>query len=116
MSLQARLIRYLKNNEGKKFAKGELADLARQKGGYTGETTGRRLRIMHEASTVGPNPQSPCYDEQLKALELLDGAVIQCERRNKNHCFYWCESGTVKKPQQAEIKVINGVPTAIYGA
>lgn len=89
LSLQARLIRYLRNNPNQWFAKATLCELARQKHNHaTWEHTARRLRIMAEASKYGANPQSPTYAEQLKALELLDGSKIEVEHRGKNHSFY----------------------------
>ncbi len=101
-SLQHRLVRYLSNRPFVKVAKGQLEVLAKQKGGYTGETVGRRLRILAEVSERGVTPNTPTTREQEKAVELLDGAKIKVEHRNKNHCFYWYEPSKTKVQRKIE--------------
>lgn len=99
-TLQQRLFNYLKARPYEKVAKGKLADLARQNGGYTGETVGRRMRVFAEVSEYGMSFNST--PEHHRALELLGGAKIKVEHRGKNHCFYWYEP-TTKTIEHVEV-------------
>lgn len=76
-SLQERLVRFFEKRPGEKIAKATIADLAREKMGVTGETVGRRLRVLHEVSqwphTLSDTP------EHTRARELLAGAKIERE-------------------------------------
>lgn len=49
---KARCLAFLTRNAGKWFAKGNICDLARIHGGYTGEMTGRRLRELAKANEI----------------------------------------------------------------
>lgn len=106
LSLQERLVRYLRKNPYKKFAKGELCDLARDKMGVTGETVGRRLRVLAEVKGMNPLLASRTSQEHVKALELLDGGTIEVEHRDKNHCWYWYVPPLQKKVRK--VKIVDG--------
>ena len=101
LSVQERLARYLIKNALQKIAKGALADLAREKMGVTGETVGRRLRILHEASFMSID-ECPS-DEHIKALSLLEGGVVQVEYREKQHAWYWYEPPKTKMVRKVRI-------------
>ncbi len=88
LSLQERLVRYLKAHPGEWYAKGELARMAHEKMGVTGESVGRRLRVLAEVNGMHPLIASRTSPEHEKALELLDGGVVEVTRREKNHCWY----------------------------
>lgn len=87
-SLQKWLIDRFRQHPNEWIAKERIAESAKKHLNRTGETTGRRLRIMAEASQYGANPQSPCYQEQLKALERLDGAKIEVQGEKHSHYRY----------------------------
>lgn len=84
-SLQERLVRYLEKNPGVRIAKAKIADLAREKMGVTGETVGRRLRVLVEVSDW-PHAQTDT-PEHTRARELLAGAKIERELVN-GHAHY----------------------------
>jgi predicted transcriptional regulator len=52
ISLKTRLLKYLRNNYPKSFAKGELCDLARSETGMIGENVGRRLRELQNEGLI----------------------------------------------------------------
>lgn len=85
--LQKWIIERFRQHPNEWIAKERVAESAKKHLGRTGETVGRRLRIMAEASQYGANPQSPCYEEQLKALERLQGAKVEVKGQKK-HCHY----------------------------
>lgn len=101
LSVQERLARYLINHPFQKIAKGELADLARARMGVTGETVGRRLRVLHEASsmTIDECPS----DEHIKALSLLGGGTVEVEYREKQHAWYWYEPPKTRMVRKVRI-------------
>jgi hypothetical protein len=76
LSLQKRLVQYFEKRPNEPIAKGFLCDLARAATGCTGESVGRRLRVLAEVS----DPKSPddLYktDEHEAAVKLLNGAKI----------------------------------------
>lgn len=86
-SLQERLSHYLIARPHQKIAKGFLADMARAKMGVTGETVGRRLRILAEVTDM--HPASAPTPEHRRAIELLAGGRVEVEHRGKQHCWYW---------------------------
>jgi hypothetical protein len=90
MSLQARLIKYLAKYPNQKFSKGALCDLARNSDlKATGEHTGRRLRYLESCYEVeGTSKDIP---ETQKARQLLKGAIVKVEHRERNHDWYWLE-------------------------
>lgn len=88
LSLQERLVRYLKAHQGEWHAKGELARMAHEKMGVTGESVGRRLRVLAEVKDMHHHIASRTSPEHEKALELLDGGVVEVTRREKNHAWY----------------------------
>lgn len=101
LSVQERIARYLKNRPHQKIAKGEIADIAREKMGVTGETVGRRLRVLHEASSMTID-ECPT-DEHIKALSLLEGGIVDVEYREKQHAWYWYEPPKVRKVRKVRI-------------
>jgi len=85
-TLQQRLARYLMARPHQKIAKGNLCDLARAKMGVTGESCGRRLRILAEVSQWGYRPtDSP---EHRTAHELLEGGKVEVTQI-EGHSHYW---------------------------
>lgn len=88
LSLQERLVHYLAKYPGQWTAKGHLADLAREKMGVTGESVGRRLRVLAEVKGMSPLLASRTSPEHVRALELLQGGTVEVERREKNHAWY----------------------------
>jgi hypothetical protein len=88
LSLQERLLRYLVKNNGIWIPKGEMADLAREKMGATGESVGRRLRVLAEVSDMTLFVASRTSPEHVRALELLQGGVVEVEHRERKHCWY----------------------------
>lgn len=87
-SIQERLVRYLKNRPGVWVAKGTMEDLAREKAGVIGETVGRRLRILAEVTGWTKQLAERTSPEHVRALELLEGGVVEVEHREKNHAWY----------------------------
>jgi len=88
LSLQQRLVRFLQAHPGTWYAKGELARMAHEKMGVTEESVGRRLRVLAEVKGMHPNVAANTSPEHEKAIELLDGGVVDVTRREKNHCWY----------------------------
>lgn len=88
LSLQERLVRYLSKHPNEWIAKGKLADLAREKMGVTGESVGRRCRVLAEVKDMSPLLASRTSPEHVRALELLQGATVEVEHREKNHAWY----------------------------
>jgi hypothetical protein len=89
LSLQERLVRYFQNHPHQPIAKGKLCDLAREKMGVTGETVGRRLRVLAEVS----DPESPDdltkTEEHEAAVKLLNGGKVTVQHDGPhNHGFY----------------------------
>lgn len=105
LSVQERIARYLKNRPHEKIAKGTIADIAREKMGVTGETVGRRLRVLHEASTM--TIEECPTDEHIKALELLEGGTLEVEYREKQHTWYWYVPPTTKRVRK--VRFIGGL-------
>jgi len=90
-SLQERLVKYLAKNPNISIAKATIADLARDKMGVTGETVGRRLRILVEVSQW-PHALTDT-PEHTRARELLAGAKIERELVNGHAHYKFCPSG-----------------------
>lgn len=88
LSLQERLVKYLASHPSEWIAKGKLADLAREKMGVTGESVGRRLRVLAEVTGMSPLLVARTTPEHVRALELLQGATVEVEHREKNHAWY----------------------------
>jgi hypothetical protein len=109
-TLQERLAKYLKARPGERIAKGLLEDLARQHMGYTAETVGRRLRVLHEATCVAE--ASTKTSEHDSAFRLAEGGKFLVEHRDKNHCFYWYEPAQSRVVR--EVKVVDGVAREVY--
>jgi hypothetical protein len=98
LSLQERLVRYFQNHPHQPIAKGTLCDLAREKMGVTGETVGRRLRVLAEVS----NPETPDdltkTDEHEQAVKLLDGGKITVTYDGPHtHAYYTYTPPTERK-------------------
>ena len=104
LSLQERLARYLKARPGVWIAKGTMEDLARERMGKTGESTGRRLRILAEASSMTEFVASRTSPEHVKALELLDGGMVKVEHRQKNHAWYCYEPPKTRKVRRVVVE------------
>lgn len=110
LPLQHRLATYLKKYPGQRFAKGELEDTARAKMGVTAETVGRRLRVLHEATTVEEaRAKTP---EHVSAHKLAEGGRFLVEYRGKNHSFYWYEPPATKRVRKVVIE--GGVAKEVY--
>lgn len=90
-SLQERLVRYLEKHPGEQIAKAKIADLAREKIGVTGETVGRRLRILVEVSQW-PHALSDT-PEHTRARELLGGSKIARELISGHAHYTYCPGG-----------------------
>jgi hypothetical protein len=88
LSLQERLVLFLRKNPGTWYAKGELARMAYDKMGVTGESVGRRLRILAEVKDMHPLIASRTSPEHEKAIQLLDGGVVDVTHRERNHAWY----------------------------
>lgn len=112
LSLQERLARYLKNHANVWFPKADLADLARAKTGATGESIGRRLRILAEASTMTMLIAQRTSAEHVRAIELLEGGMVVVERREKNHAHYKYIPPATRTVRRVE--VVNGIAREIY--
>ncbi len=109
LSLQERLVRYLKARPGQWTAKGTIADLARDKMGVTGESVGRRLRILHEASGMSALIASRTSPEHVRALELLEGGAVLVDHREKNHAHYCYQPPEYRQVQVREVVIEGGV-------
>lgn len=116
-SAQYRLAKYLMKRPFEKVAKGTLEDLARQHLGVTGETCGRRLRILHEATCVHEARRKTA--EHQEAFKLAEGGKFQVENRDKNHCWYWYEPPAIKTVREVVVEggvareVIRTVSTSV---
>lgn len=100
-SLQARLVRYLAKNPNTRIAKATIADLAREKMGVTGETVGRRLRVLVEVSQW-PHALSDT-PEHTRARELLAGAKVERELVN-GHAHYTYRPGGEKMVRRVVVE------------
>lgn len=111
-SLQERLVRYFEKRPGEKIAKAAIADLARDKMGVTGETVGRRLRVLVEASTMSAIVAERTSPEHVMARKLLAGSALMVEYREKRHSWYWLvPAGGVQT--RREVVVVDGVAREI---
>lgn len=54
----------------------------------TGESVGRRLRILAEVKDMSSLIASRTSPEHVRAIELLAGAVVEVDYREKNHAWY----------------------------
>ncbi len=111
-SLQERLVIYLKARPNEKVAKGKLEELAKQKMGVIGETVGRRLRVLAEASEMSKSLAEYTSSEHKRAKELLGDNKIMVEHRNKNHCWYWYQP--VGPQIERRVIIENGVAKEVY--
>ena len=107
-SLQERLVRYLEKRPGERIPKATIADLAREKMGVTGESCGRRLRILVEVSdwphTLSDTP------EHTRARELLGGSKLERELIN-GHAHYTYRPGGEKTVRRVVVE--NGIAKEI---
>lgn len=110
LTLQERLARYLKARPGQRVAKGELEDKARATMGVTGETVGRRLRVLHEATCVHNGATKT--GEHISAFKLAEGGKFHVEYGDKNHAFYWYEAPATKTVRT--VKIIDGMAREVY--
>lgn len=111
LSLQERLIRYLKNNPNKRIAKERLCEMAKAKMGVTGETVGRRLRVFAEVSLWGYRPTDT--PEHQRAEELLEGGRVYVKKEGeKHHAVYWYVPPSTKIVR--EVKIVDGVAKEIF--
>lgn len=86
-SLQYRLARYLKNRPGERVFKGFLEELAKEKTGALGDTAGRRLRVLHEATcSPGAEAKTP---EHVEAVRLAEGGKFRVEQIGKSNFYYY---------------------------
>ena len=108
-SLQQRLVRYLKNHEGEWIAKAQLADLARSKMGVTGETSGRRLRVLAEVSLWGYRPTDT--PEHRTGHELLAGGRVEVKQINGHSYYAYFPPAT---RQVRRVVVEGGVAMEVY--
>jgi len=100
LSLQERLVRYFQNHPHQPIAKGTLCDLAREKMGVTGETVGRRLRVLAEVSTPENPEDLTKTDEHETAVKLLDGGKVTVTYDGRHtHAFY-----TYTPPAQRQVR------------
>lgn len=107
-SLQSRLVKYLEKNPGTRIAKAKIADLAREKMGVTGETVGRRLRVLVEVSQW-PHALSDT-PEHTRARELLGDAKLERELVG-GHCHYIYQPSAQQTVRRVVIE--NGVAREI---
>lgn len=98
-SCQFRLARYLKARPFEKVAKGTLEDLARITMKTRGETVGRRLRILHEA-TSGKEGAERKSLEHIEAFKLAEGGRFCVENRELNHAWYWYEPPALRQVRE----------------
>lgn len=110
-SCQFRLARYLKARPFEKVAKGTLEDLARITMKTRGETVGRRLRILHEA-TSGRDGAERKSLEHIEAFKLAEGGRFCVENRDKNHAWYWYEPPATR--QVRRVRMENGRAVEYY--
>lgn len=91
-TLQQRLVQFFEKNPGVQFAKADICRKAEQAMGVTGESVGRRLRVLHEVSewphTLSDTP------EHTSARELLGGAKIERELINGNAHYTYTPPAT----------------------
>ena len=76
LSLQERLVRYFQKRPHQAIAKGFLCDLARDATRATGESVGRRLRVLAEVSDPETPDDLTKTDEHEQAVKLLAGGKI----------------------------------------
>lgn len=112
LSLQERLIKYLASHPNEWTAKGKLADLARAKMGVTGESVGWRLRVLAEVTGMSPLMASRTSPEHVRALELLRGATVEVEHREKNHAWYRYMQPSVRTERRVVVE--GGVAREVY--
>lgn len=110
-SCQFRLARYLKKHPFEKIAKGTLEDLARITMKTRGETVGRRLRILHEA-TSGKEGAERKSLEHIEAFKLAEGGKFCVEYGDKNASWYWYEPPATRQVRRME--VVDGVAKEVY--
>lgn len=112
LSLQERLVKYFASHPSEWIAKGELADLARAKMGVTGESVGRRLRVLAEVNGMSPLLASRTSPEHVCALELLEGAMVEVQHREKNHAWYRYTPPATR--QVRRMVIVDGVAREVY--
>jgi hypothetical protein len=112
LSLQERLVLFLRKNPGTWYAKGELARMAYDKMGVTGESVGRRLRVLAEVKDMHPNVAANTSPEHEKALQLLDGGVVEVKYGEKNHAWYRYIPPATRQVRRMEM--VDGVMKEIY--
>jgi plasmid stabilization system protein ParE len=100
-TLQERLVRYLAKNPTVEFPKATLCDLAREKMGVTGESVGRRLRVLVEVSDW-PHSLTDT-PEHTRARELLQGGKVRRKLVNGN-AVYWYEPPASKTVRRVVIE------------
>lgn len=95
MSLAANLLKKIQTEGTCTY--GQLVEYTMQEG-YKVETMGRRLREHAEDQLIYP--------------------IMRRSKRNTEYISAYTATPlkTPKKPQEPVIKIINGVPTAVYGA
>jgi hypothetical protein len=107
LSLQERLMRYFKNRPGEKVAKERLAEKAKEATGATGETVGRRLRILAAAGhlTIEECEEKAEADEYLRAKELLEGGLLMVEEVGPSrHAHYWYVPPTERRVRKVRFE------------
>lgn len=105
LSLQERLVKYFQNHPGKAIAKGKLCDLAHAAMGVTGESVGRRLRVLAEVS----DPESPedleKTEEHVSAVKLLAGGKVTVSYDGPHtHAFYTYHPPTERRVWKVRIE------------
>lgn len=108
-NLQKRLVQYLQKHPNQRFAKGYLCDLARAKMGVTGESVGRRLRVLAEVSEWGYRPTDT--PEHRTAHELLNGDKVKVERIG-GYAHYTLTPSPTKTVRKVVIE--DGVAREVY--
>lgn len=113
LSLQERLVRYFKNHPHQSIAKGTLCDLAREKMGVTGETVGRRLRVLAEVSDPETPEDLTKTEEHENAVKLLDGGKVSVHHEGiHNHAYYTYTPPATRRVRT--VKIVDGVAKEIY--
>jgi hypothetical protein len=108
-SLQERLVAYLKARPNQRIAKAAICDLAREKMGVTGETVGRRLRVLAEVSQWGYRPiDTP---EHRTGHELLEGGKVNVIKVD-GHAHYWYEPAATHRERR--VRIVDGVAQEYY--
>lgn len=103
-TLQERIVSYLERNANRRIAKGDICRVAEQAMGVTGESVGRRLRVLYEVSEW-PHTLNDTI-EHTKARELLGGAKIKRDliEGHAHYTYIPPESKRVRR-----VKIENGV-------